>query len=140
MALTLTALKSELQTDPTALGYSAHVAAGRTAALADLLNALNPAISVFRHSIPTWEIVANTAKPEYDALLPGDKQLYQILVSTGTVDVSDSRIRAMFAGIFGVGTTTRANLITMASRSGSRAEQLFGVSVSHTDCAKALAS
>ena len=139
MALTLAALKTELQTDPSALGYSAHVAAGRTAALADLLNAPNAAITVFRASIPTWEVVACTDKAEYDALTAGNKQLYQILVSTGTINAADSRIRAMFASIFAAG-TTRTALTAMARRDGSRAEQLFGVSVSHTHIAKALAS
>lgn len=140
MALSLSALKTELQTDPTTLGYAPLVTAGNTGALAALLNEGRAGISVFRSSIPTWEIVANTVKIDYDALLPGDKQLYQILVSTGTVDATDSRIRAMFASIFGVGTTTRTNLVAMASRQGSRAEQLFGGGVGHADVARALAS
>jgi hypothetical protein len=38
MPLTLAALKTELQTDPTALGYAAHVASGTTWQLAEILN------------------------------------------------------------------------------------------------------
>lgn len=140
MALSLAALKTELQTDPSTLGYGPFLAVGNTGALADLLNQVRGGISVFRSSIATWEIVANTVKSEYDALTAGDKQLYQILVSTGTINATDSRIRAMFAAIFGAGTTTRANLTAMASRTGSRAEQLFGEAVSHQDVARALAS
>src|SRR6185295_668832 len=100
MPLTLAALKTELQTDPTALGYATHVANGTTWQLAAILNLPRAGIAIFRSSIPTWEIVACTVKSDYDALTAGDKQLYQILISTGTVNGDDSRIRAMFASIF----------------------------------------
>jgi hypothetical protein len=139
MALTLAALKTELQTDPTALGYAPFVATETTWQLAALLNQPRPAIRTFRSDVPTWEVVACTGKAEYDALTAGNKQLYQILVSAGTLDGSDSRIRAMFASIFAAG-ATRTALAAMAERDGSRAEQLFGVAVTSEDCAKALRS
>ena len=139
MPLSLAALKTELTTDPTALGYATHVANGTTWQLAELLNTSRAGISIFRASIPTWEVVACTDKTEYDALTAGNKQLYQILVSTGTINATDARIRAMFASIFAAG-STRTALNAMASRQGSRAEQLFGVGVTSEDCAKALAS
>lgn len=139
MAMTLAALKIELQTDPTALGYAAFITSGTTWKLAEILNLPRLAIRTFRTSIPTWEVVACTTKVGYDALAAGDKQLYQILVSAGTIDASDNRIRAMFASIFPVG-ATRTALVAMAERDGTRAEQLFGVSVSTDNCARALES
>jgi hypothetical protein len=78
-------------------------------------------------------------KAEYDGLSAANKQLYQILVSTGTLNGADSRIRAMFASIFAAG-ATRTALAAMAERDGTRAEQLFGVAVTTDDCARALAS
>lgn len=139
MALSLPALKTELQTDPTGLGYAAHIMSGTTWRLADLLNLPRVAIRTFRTAIPTWEVIAATTKTEYDALTAGNKQLYQILVSAGTIDGSNAEIRAMFASIFSAG-PTRTALAAMAERDGTRAEQLFGVSVSTDDCAHALAS
>jgi len=140
MAMTLAALKSELLNDPTTLGYAAFISSGVTWQLADLLNAPRAGISVFRSSIKTWEVIANTVKAEYDSLPAGDKQLYGILVSSGEIDATNAAIRAMFASIFGASTTTRTQLGAMASRQGSRAEQLFGVPVSTDDCAAALRS
>lgn len=119
------ALHDELTNDPNGYGYAALIALGADAGLEAMLNQVRPGISVYRDRIPTWEIIANTVKSEYDALPAGDKQLYQILVSAGTIDATDARIRQMFASIFQAG-TTRTNLIAMAQRPGSRCEELFG--------------
>lgn len=129
MAVDPTALKTELQTDPTGLGYGPWVANGADATLADLLNEPRAGITVFRGLIDTWELIAATVRSEYDALLPDGKQLYQTLVSAGTLDVTDASIRALLAGLFPAGSSTRANLIARVSRRGSRAEQLFGSGV-----------
>jgi len=140
MAIDYTVLKTELTTDPNGYGFAAHVASGTTWKLAEMMNEVRGSISVYRSAVPAWEIVANTVKADYDALTAGDKQLYGILVSTGTLDTTDARVRSMFASIFGAGTTTRTNLVAMASRNGSRSEQLFNQSVSSEDCSKALRS
>ena len=140
MAVNLSALKTELLTDPTSLGYAPLVALGSTGALAELLNVVNPAILVFRETIPTWEVLAGTVKAEYDVLTAGNKQLYQILISAGTLNVANPTIRGFFSDLFGAGTTTRTNLVNTARRNGSRAEQLFGVTVSHQQVAQALRS
>jgi hypothetical protein len=54
------------------------------------------------------------------------------------VDTS-STARAGLLALFGAGTTTRTNLTASASRSGSRAEELFGtnVQVQPADCGAA---
>lgn len=132
-------LRNELTVDPNGYGYAALIALGADAGLAVMLNQVRPEITVYRDRIPTWEIIANTVKSEYDALSAGDKQLYQILVSAGTIDATDARIRSMFASIFQAG-TTRTNLIAMSQRPGSRCEQLFGpgMGVSHQEVGFAL--
>jgi hypothetical protein len=139
MALSLPALKTELLTDPTGLGYAGPIASGITWQLADLINATTSSIQIFRSSIPTWEVIACTDMTEYTALTANNKQMYQTLVSAGTVSGADSRIRSMFGAIFAAG-TTRTALLAMASRNGSRAEQLFGTAVSASDCSAALGS
>ena len=129
MALTLAALKTELTTDPNAYGYAPHVASGSTGALAALLNEPRATISVPRGLVGTWEIIAATDAAEYNGLS-----------ATAKDDVADAQIQAILKALFPNPSTTRTNLIARLTRIGSRAEQLFGVGVSHSDCAQALVS
>ena len=140
MALTLSALKTELTTDPNAYGYAPHVASGSTGALAALLNEPRTTINVPRGLVGTWEIIAATDGAEYGALNATAKDIYKTLVSAGTVDVADAQIQAILKTLFPSPSTTRTNLIARLTRPGSRAEQLFGGGVTHADCARALAS
>lgn len=142
MAISYTALKTELQTDPTAIGYASLLAAGNHTALAAALNLVRATISVFRGVIPTWELLSCVVKTEYAALTASDKQLFQIVLSCGEVDTTDSGIQTMLGSIYPNPSTTRTAMIARASRTGSRAEQLFGTGTAITiaDIAKALAS
>ena len=84
MPLTLSALKTELQTDPTTLGYAPFITSGTTWKLAELLNLPRVAIRIFRSDVKTWSVVvACTVKAGYDALSAGDKCFTEILVRGG---------------------------------------------------------
>jgi hypothetical protein len=134
----LTALKTELTTDPAGLGYAALVASGHTAGLADLLNAPNAAIRVNRGVIEAYRIVNAIVPGDWAALTAAQKQSLQLIISAGQVDVSDVNVRQAFVDAFGAGTATRAALVGLATRDGSRAEQVLGQPVSHLDVARAL--
>lgn len=138
--MNLTALKTEVQTDPTALGYAAYLATGSLSPIVDLLNAPRAGVTVFRGVIPSYEIVNATEPTEWAALSSAEKQRYQTLTGAGQVDVSNANVRAAFSAMFAAGTATRAALVALASRVGSRAEQLFGAGVAVTadDVARAL--
>ena len=138
MALDLAILASELTTDPTALGYAPHVTGGADGTLAELLNRPRSTISVKRSVIQTWEIIAATDATDYGALFATAKDIYKTLVSAGIVDVSDAQIRTILSMLFPAGSATRTALVARLSRTGSRAEQLFGVGVSSDEIAKAL--
>lgn len=138
MPVDLTLLRTELQTDPTALGYAPHIAGGADGTLAVLVNQPRIGISVKRAVIQTWELIAATDATEYGALSVTAKDIYRTLVSAGVVDVSDDQIRTILGTLFPAGSATRTNLLARLSRQGSRAEQLFGVGVSADDIAKAL--
>ena len=137
------ALKAELSNDPTGLGYKTGGPGTYKddPTMADIINLPRVGISVFRGRINTDELVACVDKTEYSALSAGDKQLFQILISCGTIDTSSATLRSMIAGIFAAG-ATRTAMIAAASRTGSRAEELFGIGVAltHEDMAKARAS
>lgn len=139
------ALKTELQSDPSAQGYALPMAVGDDVGTAAILNTVRSgptpaAITIFRSRCETWEVFACLVKPEWDALSAGDKQLFSALMGLPFINTADSRVRALFGALFGPATTTRANLLAMAQSDGTRAEQLFGegTSVSASDIAKAL--
>lgn len=163
MVLSLPALKTEIQTDPNAYGYAAHVAAGSTQAVADLLNlartGLNggPAITVRKSDVSSksiWEAIdiadfpALPANPNNTQLSTERRSLSWLegLANIGMIrllndDGSDTPVVTNLQGIFPQGSATRSRLLALASRFGSQAEQLFGVGVviSNVDVAAALA-
>lgn len=140
MSINLAALKTELQTDPTSLGYASSMASGTDWALADLLNAVRQTIDIDRGVIPSYEIINATAVAEWTALSAAEKQRYQTLTGAGQVDSANVNVRASFNQMFAGGTATRTALTALLTRKGSRAEQLFGqqVSTEHVSRARAL--
>lgn len=135
-----TALKNELQTDPTTLGYAAPIAAGAFTPIVTLLNTVRATILIDRELIESYEIINATVTTEWAALSTAEKQRYQTITGAGRVDSRNANVRAAFQAMFGAGTTTRANLTALLTRQGSRAEQLLGAGVIVTaeDIAKAL--
>lgn len=144
MALTpaqIATLHTELLTDPHSLGYAPFVAQGATVQLASILNlprAGEP--TQFRNSVVGSDIAACVVFAEYTALTAGAQNVFNMVVSAAPLDATNSTLRTLIAAIFGSGTTTRANLIAVASRPGSRSEALFGLNVAVTtdDVAAAL--
>lgn len=156
MAIDYVALKTELQTDPTALGYSASVASGDDLATAAILNLVRVAIQLKRtdvtaaevwSAINTADMVALPASPTAAQLSDERRKLAWL---SGVAAVSGLRLQndngtdtpviTMAKSIFTAGSATLTRLGALALRSGSRAEQLFGtgVAVSAADIAKAL--
>ena len=144
MALTpaqIATLKTELTTDPHTLGYAPFVAQGATVSLAGILNLPRAGEATqFRNSVSASEVVACLVFSEYTALTAAAQNCFNVVVAGAPLDATNATLRTLMAAIFASGTTTRTNLINVASRQGSRAEALFGVNVSVTsdDVAAAL--
>lgn len=143
MTVNLTDLKAELDTDPKALGYAAHVTSGSTAALARMLNE----VGLSGESIDVESVSVDDAKHALDYVevgsLTADKRgELAILLSGVRLKVKNANVRNAFADIFAGGSNSRAALIALQDRSAARAEVLFGmdVVVTHSTVAKALAS
>lgn len=152
----LTQLKTELATDPRAYGYTALLTTQNWNAVRDLLNLTRtgvnggPAITIRRTDIGAADVYAAIDVADYTAL-PGNPNATQLsterrflawlsgiaalsapirLVDDAGADTPVIKnFRAMFAG--GTGTLTR--LTALASRNGSRAEELFGRDVLVSD-------
>jgi len=60
---------------------------------------------------PTYQILEATDPAEYVALAPGNVALYNLIISAGTIDLSEATTTlAVLRGMFAIGTTTRTNL------------------------------
>jgi len=119
-------LKTEINTDPEALGYSGQTDQWITDKLNEI-GASNETIS--RGAIDAYEVVSACVFSELNVLSDKQQEQLSFIVSAGQVDTSDAKVKAIFAGLFN-GTQTATNLLALATRSASRAEVLFGQSVS----------
>lgn len=129
------ALKQAITADPALAKLSE---SGRDADIAAELNKARADIKLFRGIVPAHEIVAAITPEDWAALTAAEKQRIQLIVSAGQVDLSAANVRSALSTAFGSGTTTRQNIIALATRDGSRAEQITGVSVTPADIAVAL--
>lgn len=166
MSLSYTALKTELQTDPLTYGYAALLTAGNHTAICALLNKLRdgtdgkPAIAIKRADVSASEVMNAIDVADYTSIgtTPTAAQLSterRFLSWLGCVcGVPDGRIRLVnddntdapavknFKAMFAAGTATLTRLTALASRTGTRAEALFGSGtvIQENDIAVALRS
>lgn len=132
------ALKLEIDSDPLARGYS-----GLTdAQVANSLNAANrpdPDTPTDMNAPVIWNAVDPT---EYDALSVENKALVDFIgnMSNG-IPIASGLIKNKLFAVFGAGTTSRANIIALATRDNiSRAAELKLGTVleSHVTVARAM--
>lgn len=149
MAISPAALKAELQNDPIGYGYAALIAAGNHGGLADMLNLVRtganggPQIIFRKTSVSGSEIYQQILWTDLVAL-PGaptpaqlSKERRDLAFLTGlpavqavallNPDGSDASIVANLRGMLTAGSGTLTRLVAIASRNGSRGEQLGGV-------------
>jgi hypothetical protein len=119
-------LKNEFINDPKGYGYSSYWNNGQDWKLAELINQVRDSIRIDRERVFAYEVFEAIVPEEWSALSAGEKQRIQTILSMGEVLTKGPNTRAAFQAAFAAGTTTRANLVALLTRSGSRAEELFG--------------
>jgi hypothetical protein len=131
------ALRTELLTDPTSIGYATAYNTGQDQAVADLLNA--PRVTVDRGLVPTYEVARELVPSEWVNVSAVNRSLYQAYITPPLIDTAHANVRAAFNLIFLANNCplTRAAMVAVATRQGSRVEKLFGVgtTVSNLDVA-----
>lgn len=142
------ALKTELQTDPNAYGYAPLIAAGNMQGLADKLNQVRAAISIPRPDVTPDEVLEAIRLSDLRSATTAVQSAYmqallvlpniRILKENGT----DARVLTSLMDILTNGSASETRLRALATRTGSRAEQLFGPGawLSWSDITTALAS
>jgi hypothetical protein len=145
MAIDYVALRTELETDSNSYGYREWIDNGTDWALADLLNKVRAGISVPRRDVTPMEVIEaikvtdfiSNATALYASWFESLTQFasIRILKDNGT----DTRVMTNLMTLLVNGSQSEVRLRALASRAGSRAEQLFGVgtSVSWQDVARA---
>ena len=126
MAINLVALRSELETDPNEYGYAAPYAAGDNGTCVVLLNEVRAGITVDKPTVTAADMQSAVVGTEFAALADVAQRAWQCVLACGDVPVENANIRAQVSAIWDVGTTTRSNLVSLQTRTGSRAEELFG--------------
>ena len=127
-AANVAALKAELVTDPSALGYGTSFTVGDHGTPAKLLCQIRAgaAFLVDRELVPTFLLFSAVDATEFAALTALQLSQLSTILSAGQVDLSKTNIRTMLGAIFPSAGPTRAAIVTLAKRQGSRAEVLFG--------------
>lgn len=126
MAIDLVALRNELETDPNSYGYAGPYAEGDNGTLCVLLNEVRAGITVDVPTLTAAQMQAAVVGSEFGALADVKQRAWQCVLACGEIPVDNSNIRAQVSSIWGAGTTTRSNLVALQTRTGSRAEELFG--------------
>ena len=133
-------LNIELTTDPKGLGYS-QPPNRNDPADAELLNPRGLGETGIAESVETDLLNREVIVSEFEGLSLPLRQFWQLIVTAGNgvIDPSDTKIKAQIFAIWGLGTTTRANLIALGTREYSRAEKLFGrgLAATHIDVGRA---
>ena len=125
MAIDIDALKSEIDLDPTGIGYPIDILGIHAA-----INLPRSTIPFDRQLVPSHEVLDATVAGEYGGLSATERERYALFISAGEINVESANTRAAFLAMFTAGTTTRANLGALQTRDGSRAEELFGEGIS----------
>lgn len=121
-------LATELNTDPTSRGYAPYIASGDDVGLAKNINQTGAGI-VERVTVTSDIFQTAVVFSDYSALTDQQRSLWQTIVTASVqngVQVKDAKIRAQIVAIWPAGSVTRANLVAMQTKSGSRAEVLWG--------------
>lgn len=162
MPVNLVALRTELTTDPVALGYAPFVTNRQDAQLTAILNwvrdgitvcpvnaVLGATITIRRSDIAVKDVYAAIDVSDYTAL-PATPTATQLslerrylswlsgLAAMDTIrllndDGTDGPVIANFKAMFAAGTGTLNRLQALATRFGSRAEALFGPGTTVSD-------
>lgn len=127
------ALRAELLDDPLAWGY-ATLSNGAAAAR---LNALDTGRAAARTRVENTEVFNAIVNADWPAAGSVSESKLLALLAMPYVDASNANTRAIIGAIFGANTATRANLLALATRPVSRAEELGLGAVSAGDVALA---
>lgn len=125
---TLQQIRTEMDTDPKALGYATRrTQSNGPEQVADRMNEVGAsAETLTRTWVATDEALAVLVGSEVTALAVANRELLMVIMSQSRIKTGSAAMRTTLGGIFAASTTSRTNLTNLATRSASRAEALWG--------------
>lgn len=127
------ALRAELSNDPVALGYKLAAGAAPNPYVsgtmtddqaAALLNSLTTGRTQSRTAVSTTQVLGAVLSSEWPATSSASESKLRAILGMPVVDASSPNIRTLFSDIFAAGTTSRTNLLALATQPISRAQEL----------------
>lgn len=148
MAIDYAALKAELEADPKNLGYQANINLGRDLAVADLMNATTgpgaetvalPTITKGQFLLGIAPVGLTLPAKSVEIQAKWDR-IISLASSADIVDIGNPTVSLLLQAAVADELITPEQIAAFSTRTGSRAEVLFGVGtvVRHEDIAKAL--
>jgi len=125
----LQALHDEIEADPLGIGYKNGDGSWKEdRVIVDLINDPANGDVVQRNHISPEEVIEQIVIDEWDAITASQRLYIGLLPSLAEIDATENgtEVRANLLSIFGPTTTTRANLVSVVQKDGSRAEVLWG--------------
>lgn len=125
----LTQLRDEIEADPEALGYKEASGAWKADdVIAGLLNDPANGATIWRTGIPMSDVYGAVDWAEFVGLAATPREAFRLITSTEVLDADSANIQNALGQIF---TSTdapnsRAALMSLAQKQGSRAEVLWG--------------
>lgn len=133
MPVALSALRTELLTDPAGLGYASHLAAGSFGTIVGLINSVSANAQAVVSAVTVGVVFSPQMQQavvasEYVNLSPAHRDLWNAALTAAVNGIAISNVvfRGQIAVVWSAGTTTRSNLALLQTRRCSRAEALFG--------------
>lgn len=126
MAVTTSMLRTELLSSARASLYSALILQGSYLVAHDLNSYGSVAVSI--GTVYSLALQQAVSAGEYALLSAGQRDMWGAVLTTAVhgVAISNAQIRAQVAYVWSATTTTRAALLALDTKFGSRAEALFG--------------
>lgn len=138
--MNLATLKAELTNDPIARGYAAMTRPTDGGpqpddeAIAKSLNTADRNVDV--SIIDGGMLVASVVRSEFASLSAADKQYVQLVAMASQIPLT-STVKTELGAVFGAGTATRANMLALMKKTGTRGEELGLGFVTPSDVANA---
>jgi hypothetical protein len=119
-----TALRNEIENDPTGLGYAAFRTSGADNALADALNLVRASVTIAKGSMSFADLMSAMVSA-LSGLTTAQVGQLQLLGLSGQIKIGDTTVRTYLEGVYN-NATNKALLQAQYNRQGSRAEFLWG--------------
>lgn len=125
----MTALQSEITSDPKGIGYAAQN--GNATTIADLMNLAPEPIAVgsqeqiYRNRVETYTVTSKIDRAEFVALAQGVRDYLTVVFSTPYLQSGDANLRTQLGGAFPVG-ASRTAMTAAVQKDATRSEALWG--------------